>query len=50
MATESEKQKDDKDSKNKSIDKDVILRESAYSLCPTHKIQYPRGAKCPQCP
>ena len=49
MATEKKEEKDKKDSDNKSIDKDVILKESAYALCPIHKIQYPRGAKCPQC-
>ncbi len=49
MTTEREEQKEKKESENKSKEKEVILKESAYSLCPIHKVQYPRGAKCPQC-
>ena len=32
-----------------SIHDDLILRESAYILCPTCETQFPRGAKCPKC-
>lgn len=29
--------------------KKELLKESTYSLCPIHKIQFPRGADCPRC-
>lgn len=47
MSTEKEnkKQKDENDKKQK----ETILKESTYSLCPIHKVQYPRGASCPKC-
>jgi len=36
MSTESEGQKDKKENENKQKEKDVVLKESAYSLCPIH--------------
>jgi len=49
MTTKREDPKKTKEKKNKSKENDVILKEGAYSLCPTHKVQFPRGAKCPRC-
>jgi C-terminal processing protease CtpA/Prc len=31
------------------IGKETILKEGTYYLCPTHKVQFPRGASCPKC-
>ncbi len=44
----------ERDDKNKKIEndkkqKETILKESTYALCPIHKVQYPRGASCPKC-
>jgi len=39
----------EKISKEQPKKKRETLRESSYSLCPIHKVQYPRGATCPRC-
>jgi hypothetical protein len=50
MSADKKNQKGSQGNEDKTSKKDTVLKESTYSLCPIHNVQYPRGAKCPQCP
>jgi hypothetical protein len=47
MSTKKEGENQKVESEKKQ--KETLLKDSAYSLCPVHRVQYPRGASCPKC-